>query len=164
VITQIELLPATPDEADSRAHCAASPGSAPPPLNEDQREVIGLLSECRQLTTAEAVVFFGRRLYGNAEKLIGTRFARMVKRGLIVRLKPGVSALPNSMLSDNISPSQPAPGDVARPMLRTWIERDRFRRAKLAFAAAEEARREGRVADYDALIDRWRRILRTGGV
>jgi uncharacterized membrane protein len=65
-------------------------------LNPDQREVIRLIRERGRLTLAEAVQCFGHRLYRNAEAHIGRRLARMVNRGLIVRIKPGVFALPNN--------------------------------------------------------------------
>jgi uncharacterized membrane protein len=64
-------------------------------MNADQREVVKLLKERGTLTTVEAVKIFGRHIYTNAEKHIGTRLARMVKRGIIVRVKPGVFSLPN---------------------------------------------------------------------
>jgi predicted HTH transcriptional regulator len=74
---------------------AAQPSARP--LNDDQREVIRLLKERGTITTAEATAIFGRRIYHNAGKHIGTRLARMVKRGLIVRTKPGVFALPETL-------------------------------------------------------------------
>jgi hypothetical protein len=57
--------------------------------------MLAIIKKQGTITTAEAVKIFGRHIYTNAEKHIGTRLARMVKRGLIVRLKPGVFALPN---------------------------------------------------------------------
>jgi hypothetical protein len=83
--------------AERRDVCRANPRRMP--LNPDQREVIRLIRERGQLTLAEAVQCFGQRIYRNAEAHIGRRLARMVNRGLIVRIKPGVFALPNASLS-----------------------------------------------------------------
>jgi predicted HTH transcriptional regulator len=107
--TQIELIPATPAEADSQGHCSATPCWAPSavPLNNDQREVIALLKKQGTLTSEQAVKIFGRRIYCNATDHIGRRLARMVKRGLIVRLKPGVFALPNNAMSHERSELAP---------------------------------------------------------
>jgi predicted HTH transcriptional regulator len=88
----------TPQQAGQCGSFSESHGSAPSrgPLNKEQREVIRLLKERGTLTIAEAVKIFGRHIYCNATDHIGRRLARMVKRGLIVRLKPGVFALPNA--------------------------------------------------------------------
>lgn len=98
--TQIELIPVTPAKVNSQGHCSATRNSArsPVPLNNDQRKVIALLKKQGTLTTEQAVKIFGRHIYRNAYDHIGRRLARMVKRGLIVRLKSGVFALPNTLL------------------------------------------------------------------
>jgi hypothetical protein len=63
-------------------------------LNSDQIAVINLIQKEGPLTLARSVEVFGRHIYANAEKHIGTRLSRMVKRGFIIRAEKGVFILP----------------------------------------------------------------------
>lgn len=47
--------------------------------------------------------------------------------------------------------------------LHTGGERERLRRAKLIFAAAEDARRLGRTDEHRELLARWRAMLKGHG-
>src|SRR4051812_37196535 len=59
---------------------------------------------------------------------------------------------------------RPSASVSATPSLRTFVERDRYRRAKLIWAAADSARQEGRIGEYNELVERWRRVLQRAHV
>lgn len=73
-------------------------------LNRDQAEVMRLLRERGTLTLDDAVAIFGKRIYHNASAHIGARMSRMVDRGLIVRVKPGVFAIPKQTTEFELKP------------------------------------------------------------
>ena len=70
---------------------------APPKANSPkQRAIIADVTLNGIITLAEATALVGRNVYANAEKHTGALLANMVKKGLLVRLKPGVFSLPNA--------------------------------------------------------------------
>ena len=46
------------------------------------------------VTLKEAVHLIGGDIYANAEKHVGSILSNMVKRGMLIRVKPGVFKLP----------------------------------------------------------------------
>lgn len=63
-----------------------------------QRAVIAHLAAHDTLTLEQAVGMIGGDIYANASKHVGALLANMVRRGLIIRRKPGVFAAPSSDL------------------------------------------------------------------
>jgi len=59
-----------------------------------QKAVLNYLAKTPTITISEAVSLCGRDVYDNHAKHTGKLLSRMVKRGQIVRQKPGIFALP----------------------------------------------------------------------
>jgi hypothetical protein len=64
------------------------------PLSTKQSIIIQALREQPQITLSHAICLIGRNIYHNAPKHVGAVLSNMVKRGQIVRIKPGVFQLP----------------------------------------------------------------------
>jgi len=64
------------------------------PLSPKQRAVIEHLRKAGQITLTEAVCLIGRDIYANQKFHVGNVLSNMVKRGLLMRVKPGVFKLP----------------------------------------------------------------------
>ena len=63
-------------------------------INQDQQLIISHIEKHGQISLAQAVAITGGNLYCNAPKHVGARLKRMIDRGLITRLKPGIFILP----------------------------------------------------------------------
>ena len=65
-------------------------------LSPKQSKIIAAMNAASnaQITLDEAVGLIGGNLYCNANQHVGQTLSRMVKRGLIVRVRPGVFRLP----------------------------------------------------------------------
>ena len=63
-------------------------------LSVKQAAIINALQDRETITLTEATGLIGRNYYCSAEKNTGVVLSNMVKRGLIVRVKPGVFKLP----------------------------------------------------------------------
>jgi hypothetical protein len=66
-----------------------------------------ILSHCRRrgkLTLAQAVELIGKNIYCNERKHVGAVLSNMVRRGLLVRHRPGVFALPPALSALNAQP------------------------------------------------------------
>jgi hypothetical protein len=59
-------------------------------LSEKQSFILGLLESKEQITKKEVCSYLARRYYHNGEKYIGEVLSRMVQRGILKRVKPGV--------------------------------------------------------------------------
>ena len=59
-------------------------------LSSKQAVLMLELQKCGTLTLARAIELVGQDIYDNRAKHVGAILTRMVKRGLIVRVKPGV--------------------------------------------------------------------------
>jgi len=75
----------------------------PLPLSSKQKALIEHCHICGKITLDAAVELIGRNIYNNAGKHVGATLSTMVKRRLLVRIRPGVFVLPNT-------------GDDARPL------------------------------------------------
>jgi hypothetical protein len=62
-------------------------------MSAKQTIVIEFLRAHSFMTLDQAVQIIGRNIYHNAHKHCGVLLANMVKRGMIVRVKPGVFRL-----------------------------------------------------------------------
>ena len=65
-------------------------------MSPKQRTIIAAIRERGEITLRGAVGLIGGDIYTNAEKHVGAVLANMVKRGMIVRVKPGVFGLVSS--------------------------------------------------------------------
>lgn len=65
-------------------------------LSANQALVIAYLRKSRTVTLEEAVNLWGQSIHANKHKHMSRRFARMVNRGMIVRIKPGLFKLPRT--------------------------------------------------------------------
>jgi hypothetical protein len=63
-----------------------------PKMSRKQKIIMGALATKQSITLQDAVRLIGGNIYINAEKHTGALLSNMVKRGMIVRLKPGVFA------------------------------------------------------------------------
>lgn len=63
-------------------------------LSAKQRAILAVLRDRKEITLDEAVTLVGRNIYHNAHKHVGVTLSNMVRRGLIVRVRPGVFTLP----------------------------------------------------------------------
>lgn len=59
-------------------------------MTKDQRTIYNFIRDNGTATKADIVALDGGKYYRHAEKYIGERLSRMVKAGLIERVKPGV--------------------------------------------------------------------------
>lgn len=59
-------------------------------MTHDQRTIYNFIRDNGTATKADIVALEGGQYYCNAEKYIGDRLSRMVKAGMIKRIKPGV--------------------------------------------------------------------------
>lgn len=82
-----------------------APAAAPEPsavaaaarhLGPKQSQVIARLKQVATITLTEAVALIGQDIYANRRNHVGAVLSNMVDRGLIVRVTPGVFALPNA--------------------------------------------------------------------
>ncbi|HAR46319.1 MAG TPA: hypothetical protein DCS05_09175 [Nitrospiraceae bacterium] len=64
-------------------------------ISTKQAKILASFKTVPTLTLADAVRLIGGNIYCNAEKHVGATLSNMVRRGLIVRVKPGVFELPN---------------------------------------------------------------------
>lgn len=101
--TASEPLPAF--DLFGSADCGES-RAAPKANSPKQRAIIADVNLNGQISLAEATALVGKNVYANAEKHTGALLANMVKKGLLVRIKPGVFSLPNtdSATNSRISP------------------------------------------------------------
>lgn len=92
-------------------------------LSPKQKAVIEHCHICGKITLEAAVELIGRNIYCNAGKHVGAVLSTMVKRGLLVRVRPGVFILRgnNSFTADgwrNMSPdTQHALGQMVKLVL-----------------------------------------------
>jgi len=63
----------------------------------------------QQITLEQATALVGRNVYHNAEKHTGALLANMVKRGMLVRVKPGLFRLATP--EDRAQQKDHAPGE-----------------------------------------------------
>lgn len=85
-----------PDElfpSASVANPAALRGRPNRGLSPKQNAVIEYLSKYDSISLDFAVALIGGDLYANAREHVGALLANMVRRGLIVRVKPGIFKL-----------------------------------------------------------------------
>jgi hypothetical protein len=61
-----------------------------------------------ELTLARAVELIGGNLYANAPKHVGVTLSNMVRRGLLVRVRPGVFELPPQLQEPPKTQAEPA--------------------------------------------------------
>ena len=81
-----------PETAGPAGALALARGSAVR-LSPKQKAVIEHCYICGKITTEAAVELIGRNIYCNAGKHVGATLATMVKRGLLVRVRPGLFIL-----------------------------------------------------------------------
>jgi len=62
-------------------------------MTPDQRTIYNFIRDNGTATTTDIVALEGGKYYCNAEKYIGDRLSRMVKAGMIERVKPGVFSI-----------------------------------------------------------------------
>lgn len=70
-----------------------APARKSPLPSSKQRRVIEYLRQHGSITTKQAVELIGRNLYANAAHHVGATLRRMVARGMIERVKPGLFTL-----------------------------------------------------------------------
>lgn len=71
-------------ESDRRAHIRTSPPS------QKQAAILARLSQHGEITLSKAVELVGGDIHTNERFHVGNILSRMVKRGMIERVKPGV--------------------------------------------------------------------------
>ncbi len=60
-------------------------------MTPEQKEImVFVIHQGGSVTKKQVVSAFGRQYYCNGEKHVGDRLSRMVKSGLLIRIKPGV--------------------------------------------------------------------------
>jgi hypothetical protein len=64
------------------------------PLSRKQRILIDYTRKAGELTLEHAVGLVGHDIYCNRHKHVGNILANMVRRGMLVRVKPGVFRMP----------------------------------------------------------------------
>lgn len=74
------------------------------------------------LTLAECVELVGKDIYCNEAKHVGTIIKRMINRGWIERVKPGVFKLLDSHAQRNAATGQ-LPADEVMPAMREWARK-----------------------------------------
>jgi len=66
-------------------------------LTPSQKKVLQLAQEAGGTVASSTIVeALGRKYYSNPEKHVGDIVSRMVKSGLLIRVKPGVFRLPTA--------------------------------------------------------------------
>jgi hypothetical protein len=95
--TASEPLPAS--DLFGSADCGESRPAPPKANSPKQRAIIADVKLNGQITLAEATALVGRNVYANADKHTGALLANMVKKGLLVRIKPGVFSLSNDLIT-----------------------------------------------------------------
>ncbi len=85
---------ASSEQRATQARCSLATGSAVR-LSPKQKAVIEHCHICGKITLEAAVELIGRNIYANAGKHVGATLSTMVKRRLLVRIRPGVFVLPN---------------------------------------------------------------------
>lgn len=63
-------------------------------MTPNRHVILAALREKPELTLTEAVQLIGGKIYTNERFHVGNTLTRMIKAGLIRRVKPGVYALP----------------------------------------------------------------------
>jgi len=68
-------------------------------MSPKQNAVIRFLRENHELTLNQAVDLIGKDVYANARFHVGNVLSNMVKRKMIIRVKPGLFALPKETMN-----------------------------------------------------------------
>ncbi len=63
-------------------------------ISSKQRTILDHLRTNETVSTEQAVTLIGGNIYANKAKWVGATLGRMVRRGLIVRIKPGLFRMP----------------------------------------------------------------------
>ena len=76
-----------------------------------QRDILKLFRPGFEVTKQTVVDAYGGAYYHNGQKYIGEILSRMVKQGLIERVKPGVFRLPDTPMEKCKRQGKPEPED-----------------------------------------------------
>lgn len=78
------------EDCDLGSATAPTPPPRRQPLSPKQAAIMQALRSGGQITLDQAVRLIGGDLYCNAPKHVGALLGNMVRRGLLVRVRPGV--------------------------------------------------------------------------
>lgn len=62
-------------------------------LSQKQKAIINMLRQNQTITKVDCINLLGKYYYYNAEKYVGEILSRMVNKGTLIRIKPGVFKL-----------------------------------------------------------------------
>jgi len=65
-------------------------------MSPNQQNIVNALKRQEQLSLDDAIELIGGNIYANKRRHVGATMSRMVRRGLVVRVRPGVFELPSA--------------------------------------------------------------------
>ena len=71
-------------------------------MTPDQRTIYNFISDNGTATKSDIVALDGGQYYRNADKYIGDRLSRMVKAGILERVRPGVFRIGSGKKPGNV--------------------------------------------------------------